>query len=168
MTPAIKLLEKAGVAHRVVSYEHDPAASSYGLEAVYALGLDPAAVFKTLLATVDGAETVVAVVPVAHQLDLKALARSAGGKKAAMTDPTQAQRLTGYVVGGISPLGQRKRLRTFIDSSAEVLEEVHVSGGRRGLEIVLAPADLAGLLDASFDRLAASTAHPNPIESNQP
>lgn len=157
MTPAIKLLEKAGIAHRVVSYEHDPATSSYGLEAVDALGLDPSSVFKTLLATVDGEETVVAVVPVANQLDLKALARSAGGKKAAMADPTNAQRLTGYVLGGISPLGQRKRLRTFIDQSAEDLDECHVSGGRRGLEIAIAPAALAEILSATFDQLAAPT-----------
>ena len=157
MTPAIKLLEKAGIAHQVVSYEHDPAAASYGNEAVDALGLDPASVFKTLLATIDGTETVVAVVPVAHQLDLKALAKSAGGKKAVMADPADAQRLTGYVLGGISPLGQRKRLRTFIDETAQHLAEVHVSGGRRGLEIALAPTALADQLGATFDQLAAQT-----------
>lgn len=157
MTPAIKLLEKAGITHRVVSYDHDPAASSYGLEAVDALGLDAGTVFKTLLAAVDGDETVVAVVPVANQLDLKALAKSAGGKKAAMADPESAKRLTGYVLGGISPLGQRKRLRTFIDRSAEDLDEIHVSGGRRGLEIAIAPAALAELLSATFHQLAAPT-----------
>ena len=123
------------------------------MEAVHALGLAPGTVFKTLLATVDG-ETVVAVVPADRRLDLKALARAAGGKKAAMADPERVERLTGYVVGGISPLGQRKRLKTFIDRSAADLDEMHVSGGRRGLEVRLAPTDLAELVDASFDPLA--------------
>ena len=150
MTPAISLLERQGVAHRVVAYEHDPSVGSYGLEAAEAMGLDPTAVFKTLLATVDGTDTVVAVVPVAHRLNLKALAKAAGGKKAVMTDPAVAERLTGYVVGGISPLGQRKRLTTFIDTSAQGLDEIHVSAGRRGLEVALAPADLAQVLNADF------------------
>lgn len=155
VTPAIKLLEKNGTPHRVVTYNHDPTAESYGLEAAEALGVDPERVFKTLLADLDGRETVVAVVPVAHRLDLKALARSAGAKKASMADPGQAERLTGYVVGGISPLGQRKRLRTFIDHSAAGLEEIHVSGGRRGLEIVLSPDALAALLQAETSRLTS-------------
>ncbi len=155
MTPAIELLERTGTAHRVVAYEHDPGHSSYGLEAVEALGLDPGRVFKTLLATVDGAETVVAVLPVDRQLDLKALARAAGAKKAVMADPAVAERLTGYVVGGISPLGQRRRLRTFIHDGAEALDEMHVSAGRRGLEVALAPDDLADLATASFHALAA-------------
>lgn len=155
MTPAIKLLERTGTEHRIVSYEHDPAADSYGLEAVDALGLDPAAVFKTLLAELDGRETVVAVVPVTARLDLKALARAAGAKKAAMAEPAAAERLTGYVVGGISPLGQKKRLRTFVDASAADLATMHVSGGRRGLEIELAPDALTDLLDASLHGLAA-------------
>ena len=154
MTPAIKLLEKAGVAHEVVSYDHDPAADSYGTEAATALGLDPAEVFKTLLATLEGGETVVAVVPVTGRLDLKALAKAAGVKKATMTDPALAERLTGYVVGGISPLGQRKQLRTFIDHSAETLATMHVSGGRRGLEIVLAPDVLADMAGAELVSLA--------------
>lgn len=156
MTPAIKLLERADVAHRVVTYSHDPTRDSYGTEAAEALGLSPDRVFKTLLATVDGAETVVAVLPVDRRLDLKALARAAGAKKAAMADPADAERLTGYVVGGISPLGQRKRLRTFIDTTATELDEVHVSGGRRGLEVAVDPADLASLLSASFDQLTAA------------
>lgn len=156
MTPAIELLERTGTAHRVVAYEHDPRHTSYGFEAVEALGLDPSGVFKTLLATVDGSETVVAVLPVGRQLDLKALARAAGAKKAAMADPAAAERLTGYVVGGISPLGQRRRLRTFIDDGAEGLDEMHVSAGRRGLEVALAPADLADLATGSFHTLAAA------------
>jgi Cys-tRNA(Pro)/Cys-tRNA(Cys) deacylase len=157
VTPAIKLLEKAGVDHEVVSYDHDPAAESYGIEAATALGVDPAQVFKTLLATLDGTETVVAVVPVTGRLDLKALAKAAGAKKAAMTDPGVAERLTGYVVGGISPLGQRKQLRTFVDRSAEELATMHVSAGRRGLEIVLAPDVLADMAGAALVSLAVTT-----------
>ncbi len=146
MTPATRELDRLGVTYRTVSYEHDPSASSYGAEAAEALGLDPDAVFKTLLAEVDGS-LVVACVPVTGTLDLKALARAAGGKRAVMADPSVAERTTGYVVGGISPLGQRKRLPTFIDELVELLDEVHVSGGRRGLGIVLAPADLVSSLD---------------------
>ncbi len=157
MTPAIKLLERTRTDHRVVTYEHDPRHESYGTEAADALGLDPAQVFKTLLATADGTETVVAVVPVDRRLDLKALARAAGAKKAAMADPGEAERLTGYVVGGISPLGQRKRLRTFVDATAEEQASIHVSGGRRGLEVVLAPGDLAELTGASFHPLTPAT-----------
>ncbi len=159
MTPAIKLLERRRIAHRVVTYEHDPKAESYGTEAAEALGLSPASVFKTLLADLDGApkgaETVVAIIPVAHRLDLKALARAAKAKKAAMADPSAAERLTGYVVGGISPLGQKKRLRTFVDASSARLDEIHVSGGRRGVEIALAPTALVELLGATVGPLVA-------------
>ncbi len=147
MTPATRELDRLGVSYRTVSYTHDPAAASYGTEAAVALGLDPDSVFKTLLAEVDGA-LVVACVPVTGMLDLKALARAAGGKKAVMADPSVAERTTGYVVGGISPLGQRKRLATYVDELVDVLDEVHVSGGRRGLEIALAPSDLITALDA--------------------
>ena len=156
MTPAVVLLEKAKISHEIHAYEHDPNADSFGLEAVDALGLEPATVFKTLLAVVDRSETVVAVVPVTNQLDLKALAKAAGGKKATMADPAEAERMTGYVVGGISPLGQRKRLRTFIDSSASELDLINVSAGRRGLEVRLAPEDLADLTDATFAPIAAA------------
>lgn len=155
MTPAIELLERTKTAHRVVTYDHDPRNDSYGTEAAEALGLDPDRVFKTLLATLDRTETVVAVVPVDRRLDLKALARAAGAKRATMADATDAERLTGYVVGGISPLGQRKRLRTFIDAAAEARDEIHVSGGRRGVEIAVAPTDLAELASASFHRLTS-------------
>ncbi|MDH4279803.1 MAG: Cys-tRNA(Pro) deacylase [Acidimicrobiia bacterium] len=155
MTPAVVMLEKAKVDHEVRAYDHDPNAESYGNEAVEALGLDPSTVFKTLLAVVDGSETVVAVVPVANRLDLKALAKTAGGKKATMADPADAERLTGYVVGGISPLGQRRKLRTFIDATAESLDHMHVSAGRRGLEVTLAPTELGRLLSAAFASIAA-------------
>ncbi|WCE08718.1 Cys-tRNA(Pro) deacylase [Pseudomonas sp. JBR1] len=150
MTPAIELLKKSQVPHEVLSYHHDPKAASYGLEAVEKLGLAAATVFKTLLAVSEKHELLVAIVPVAGTLDLKALAQAAGVKKLEMAKPDQAQRSTGYLVGGISPLGQKKRLRTFIDESAAELANIHVSAGRRGLEVALAPADLARLLDAPF------------------
>ncbi len=159
MTPAVKQLEMAKIPHEIQTYDHDPNAESFGLEAAEVLGLDPATVFKTLLAELDRSspkpETVVAIIPVTHMLDLKALARAAGAKKAAMADPADAERLTGYVVGGISPLGQRKRLRTFIDQSAADHDRINISGGRRGLEIRLDPDDLARLTNADFHPLAA-------------
>lgn len=135
---------KAGVTFTVHPYDHDPQTTSYGLEAVAALGVDPRRVFKTLLALVDGSPTV-AVVPVAGQLDLKALANAVGGKKAEMMDPAAAQRMTGYVVGGISPLGQRKRLTTIVDSTSVEFATVFVSGGKRGLDIELSAQELVRL-----------------------
>jgi Cys-tRNA(Pro)/Cys-tRNA(Cys) deacylase len=135
----------------VHAYDHDPAAVaaglSYGSEAALALGVDPAQVFKTLLASVDGALTV-AVLPVERRLDLKALAVAAGGKRAELANPADAERATGYVVGGISPLGQRRRLPTVVDSSATALPTMLVSAGRRGLDVGLAPADLLRLTGA--------------------
>jgi Cys-tRNA(Pro)/Cys-tRNA(Cys) deacylase len=156
-TPATKALVAAGVPHAVRPYEHDPRAHaeglSYGEEAALALGVEPARVFKTLLAEVDGALTV-AVVPVDGQLDLKALAAAVGGKKAAMAKPADAERATGYVVGGISPLGQRRRLPTVVDSSAASFETVFVSAGRRGVDVELAPADLIRLTSARYAPVA--------------
>ena len=149
------LLAKRKIAHQVHAYTHDPRATSYGLEAATALGIAPERCFKTLIADIDGALTV-AVVPVAGSLDLKALATAAGGKRAAMADPAAAERTTGYVRGGISPLGQRKRLPTYIDASAEPFDTVYVSAGRRGLEIELSPADLADLTSASFAPIASA------------
>ncbi len=146
MTPALDLLKNARAEHRVLSYEHDPKSASYGLEAAEKLGLDPQQVFKTLLACSEKGELLVAVVPVVGTLDLKALAHAAhaaGVKKCEMADPAAAQRATGYLVGGISPLGQKKRLRTFIDASAQQFDSIHVSAGRRGLEVELAAAVLA-------------------------
>ena len=151
-TPATVALERAGVAFTVHAYDHDPRSASYGLEAADALGLDPGAVFKTLLAEVDG-ELVVAVVPVSGQLDLKALASVLGGKRAAMADPAVAERTTGYVVGGISPIGQRRRLRTVVDETATTEPAVYVSGGRRGVDLGLDPADLVRVLDAQVARI---------------
>jgi Cys-tRNA(Pro)/Cys-tRNA(Cys) deacylase len=153
MTPATAVLRRAGVAHTVHTYD-STAAHGFGDEAAAALGQDPARVFKTLLATVDGALHV-AVVPVAHQLDLKALATAAGGKRAALAERDVAERATGYVRGGISPLGQRRRLPTVVDSGALDRETVFVSGGRRGLELELAPADLVRLTAATVAPIAA-------------
>ncbi|AYG46384.1 Cys-tRNA(Pro) deacylase [Pseudomonas sp. Leaf58] len=150
MTPALDLLKKHRAEHRVHSYEHDPKSASYGLEAAEKLGLDPQQVFKTLLASSEKGELLVAVVPVVGTLDLKALAHAAGVKKCEMADPAVAQRATGYLVGGISPLGQKKRLRTFIDDSAQHFATIHVSAGRRGLEVELAAAVLAEHTQGKF------------------
>ncbi len=146
-TPATVALTAAGTAFTVHAYEHDPAHPSYGEEAAQAMGVSPDRVFKTLVAEVDG-ELTVAVVPVAGSLDLKALAAAVGGKRAVMADPAAAERTTGYVRGGISPLGQRKRLRTVLDDSASAHATICVSAGRRGLEVELAPGDLAELTGA--------------------
>lgn len=154
MTPAVRALRRAGIDFELLEYAHDPAAPAYGEEAARALNLPPQAVFKTLLANIDGKRLVVALVPVTGSLDLKALARAAGGKKATMAEATAAERATGYVVGGISPLGQKQRLAMFIDASAEGLPRIHVSGGRRGLELALDPADLQRLTEARLAPLA--------------
>jgi Cys-tRNA(Pro)/Cys-tRNA(Cys) deacylase len=152
-TPATVALTEAGIAFSTHSYDHDPAASSYGLEAAHLLGLPPEQVFKTLLADVDG-ELVVGIVPVGGRLDLKALAAAVRGKKAEMADPKLAERATGYVVGGISPLGQRKRLRTVLDETAILYDTVYVSGGRRGFDLGLAPDDLLALTHGTAAAIA--------------
>lgn len=146
-TTATVLLSKNKVPHQVHEYAHDPRSASYGTEASELLGLPAERVFKTLVAEVDGSLTV-GVVPVSGQLDLKALAAAAGGKKAKMAEVAAAERATGYVAGGISPLGHRKRLRVVVDSSAVTHETIFCSAGRRGLEIELAAADLIHLADA--------------------
>lgn len=147
-TPAIHALLEAGVEHGVHEYHHDPSTElSYGMEAATALGIEPEQVFKTLCAEVDG-HLSVGIVPVVGKLDLKALAKALGGKRAEMAEPKHAERATGYVVGGISPLGQRTALPTAIDETVELFDEVYVSGGRRGLDISLAPADLIRLTSA--------------------
>ena len=150
MTPAVDLLKKVRAEHRIHSYEHDPKSASYGREAAEKLGLDPARVFKTLLASSEKGELLVAVVPVVGSLDLKALAQAAGVKKVEMADPAAAQRSTGYLLGGISPLGQKKRLRTFIDVTAQPLATIFVSAGRRGLEVELTALALAENTQATF------------------
>lgn len=152
-TPATLALARAGVAFEAREYTHDPRATSYGLEAAEALGADPARVLKTLLADVDG-RLVVGIVPVTGQLDLKALARAVGGRKAQLADPAAAERATGYVVGGISPLGQKRAHPTVLDVSALAHPTVLVSGGRRGLDVELAPADLVTLTSATTAAIA--------------
>ncbi|QYN34812.1 Cys-tRNA(Pro) deacylase [Pseudonocardia sp. DSM 110487] len=151
-TPATALLAKQQITHQVHTYDHG-AGQAYGPEAAERLGLDPERVFKTLVAEVDGALTV-SVVPVSATLDLKALAGAVGGKRARMADVAAAERATGYVAGGISPLGQRKRLTTVVDASAQRWETVFCSGGRRGLEIELAPTDLVRLCGATVAPIA--------------
>jgi Cys-tRNA(Pro)/Cys-tRNA(Cys) deacylase len=146
-TPATVALTKAGLSFTTHAYEHDPAAKSYGLEAADALGLEAAQVFKTLLVEVDG-KLAVGVVPVDKQLDLKAVAAALGGKRAAMADPAAAERITGYVVGGISPIGQKRPLPTVVDSTATDHDTVYVSGGRRGLDLGLSPANLIAITTA--------------------
>ena len=152
-TPATVALTRAGVHFTTHTYEHDPSAASYGMEAAALLGLDPAQVFKTLFVEVDG-RLVVGIVPVSGQLDLKAVAAAVGGKKATMADPAAAERATGYVVGGISPLGQKRAHPTVLDVSATTLETVYVSGGRRGLDIGLAPGDLVRMTEARTAAIA--------------
>lgn len=148
------MLRKAGAKHTLHPYEHDPRSTSYGEEAATALGVEPGRVFKTLVAAVDGALTV-GVVPVSGSLDLKALAGAVGGKRAAMADPAAAAKASGYVTGGISPLGLRSRLPVVVDASAAGWDTVYVSAGRRGLQVELAPADLVRLTAATLAPIAA-------------
>ncbi|MGB8021559.1 MAG: Cys-tRNA(Pro) deacylase [Candidatus Nanopelagicales bacterium] len=152
-TPATKVLADSGMAHVLRPYRHDPRSQSYGAEAAQELGVEPERVFKTLLADVDGA-LVVGVVPVNAQLDLKLLASAVGGKRAAMAEVARAERATGYVAGGISPLGQRNEHPTVIDDSALEHATVLVSGGRRGLDIELSPGNLITLTNARIAPIA--------------
>jgi Cys-tRNA(Pro)/Cys-tRNA(Cys) deacylase len=161
-TPATAALTAAGVPFVLHPYTHDPSAPSYGAEAAEALGIDPSRVFKTLMVDVEG-RLAVGIVPVSGSLDLKAMASALGAKKAAMADPAAAQRRTGYVLGGISPIGQRQPSPTVLDSTALGLDTILVSGGRRGLDIELAPADLARLtnaITAPISSLAAGSSQP--------
>lgn len=145
MTPAIKAAKKAKIKFEVHSYQHDANASSYGLEAVEKLNLAAEQVFKTLVLSLDNSQLVVAIVPVEHQVNVKMLAKAAGAKKAQMAKPEDVQRSSGYVLGGVSPLGQKKQLKTFLNSSAKAHDLIYVSAGRRGLEIALSPKDLLTL-----------------------
>jgi Cys-tRNA(Pro)/Cys-tRNA(Cys) deacylase len=147
VTPAVRALEAAGVSFSLHEYRHDPSAGAFGEEAASALGLDPDRVFKTLLVSADGA-LAVAIVPVKRRLSPKAVAAALGAKRVDLAAPADAQRITGYVVGGISPFGQRRALPTVIDETCEQHDAIFVSGGRRGLEVCVSPADLIRLLDA--------------------
>lgn len=149
MTPAIRLLQKQKIAHSVHEYHHDPDNTNFGLEASKKLGLSPDTVFKTLLVT-DGKAYFMAILPVCHLLNLKKMATAVGVKKLVMANPADAERLTGYIVGGISPIGQKKHLTTVTHSSAQTLDKMYASGGKRGLDIGVAPHDLANLLTAQF------------------
>lgn len=154
MTPAINLARKSGISHRVHEYSHDPSSESYGLEAAEKLGIAEDWVFKTLVVSLDNQRLAVAVVPVAAMLSMKLMAKAAGAKKAAMASPADVERSTGYVLGGVSPLGQKKKLQTVIDVSAQQHATVFVSAGRRGLEIELSPGDLLKLVNGSFAGIA--------------
>lgn len=150
----MRILETSGTAFTVHTYNHDPANTSYGEEAALVLDIDNTRVFKTLIAQLQDKRYVCAVVPVSSQLDLKALAKAAGGKSATMATVPDAERITGYIRGGISPIGQKKRLPMFIDASAQQFSTIYISGGQRGLDIELAPTDLRNLVDATFAHIA--------------
>lgn len=150
MTPAVNILKKKKIAYTLHRYQHDQNAQSYGLEAAEKLNLTPEQVFKTLVASLDTGELVVAIVPVTSMLNLKLLARACASKRCALAEKTLVEKTTGYVLGGISPLGQKKQLRTIIDSSAKQFKTIYVSAGRRGLEIEMNPLDLAHLTRGSF------------------
>jgi len=154
MTPAIRAAEKAKIKFEIREYRHDRRAESYGLEAAAALGVPVEHVFKTLIVKLDTRELVAALVPVHKSLDLKMLASVLGVKKVEMVEVTEAERVTGYVTGGISPLGQRKQLRTVVDTSILYLERVFVSAGRRGMDIALHPSDLLHLCGATTAPIA--------------
>ncbi len=154
-TRATAALTKADIDFTVHEFEHDQAAESYGLEAAYALEVPPAQVFKTLVAEVDG-ELVVAIVPVDRRLKLKALSAAVGGRKAVLAEADRAERATGYVLGGISPIGMKQHLPTVLDVSATELDRIYVSGGRRGLELELAPSDLVAYAKARLAPIARS------------
>ena len=150
MTPGINVAKKAKIAYTIHEYFHDPASESYGLEAAEKMGVPAERVFKTLVVSLDNKDLAVAVVPVSSMLSMKLIAKAAGSKKAVMAAASDVERSTGYVLGGVSPLGQKKRLKTVIDASAESFPTIFVSAGRRGLEIELNPHDLRNLTNGTF------------------
>lgn len=160
MTPAVDQARQAKIVFTLHEYEHDPGSDSWGLEAARKTGVSAERVFKTLVAELGSGDLAVAIIPVAERLNLKLLAKASGAKKAAMAEPVAVERSTGYVLGGVSPLGQKKRLPTLIDTSAEAFASIFVSAGRRGLEIELRPADLAQLTRARFAPLCRQDRRP--------
>ncbi len=158
MTPAVNVLNKNKISHSLHEYSHDTASESYGLEAVEKLGINANRVFKTLVVSLTNKELAkelaVAVIPVSSKLSMKDMAKACGAKKAIMAEPNEVSRVTGYVLGGVSPLGQKRALKTIIDSSAMDLTRIFISAGRRGLEIEMSPADLAKVTLASFDQVS--------------
>ena len=155
MTPAINLLKKNKCEFKIHKYDHDPACENYGEEAALKLGLDENQVFKTLLVELSPKELAVAVLPVSKQLSLKEVANAFKAKKAVMANKQEAQKVTGYLLGGISPLGQKKRLKTILDESAKSYDTIFVSGGKRGLDIEVKPQDLIKLLNANYYKVTA-------------
>lgn len=155
MTPAVNIAKKAKIPYTLHSYTHDPASASYGEEASEKLGIQADRVFKTLVAQIDSRELVVAVIPVSSMLSMKQIAKASGGKKAEMAKGADVERSSGYILGGVSPLGQKKRLRTFIDETVENFPTIYVSAGRRGLEIELSGEDLAKITDGKMVALCA-------------
>jgi Cys-tRNA(Pro)/Cys-tRNA(Cys) deacylase len=150
MTPGILVAKKAKISYIIHEYAHNPATESYGSEAAEKMGVPEARVFKTLVVNLDNRELVVGVIPVSSMLSMKLIAKAAGAKKANMAAAADVERSTGYVLGGVSPLGQKKRIKTFIDASAQHFSSVYVSAGRRGLEIELHPNDLKNLTNGIF------------------
>ncbi|MBT4285779.1 MAG: Cys-tRNA(Pro) deacylase [Deltaproteobacteria bacterium] len=153
MTPAIDCAKRVGINFNIHEYDHDPTADSYGEEAVLKMGLDSGIVFKTLIVTTSDKQLLVAILPVAKQLNLKRFAKAVGMKKVVMAEKKSIENTTGYIPGGISPIGQKKQLSTVIDQSATQLEMIYVSAGRRGLQIELSPNDLIALTDGKFEKI---------------
>ncbi|SLM31560.1 conserved hypothetical protein [Desulfamplus magnetovallimortis] len=150
MTPAVKFAKKAKIPFEIHKYSHDPSSGAYGLEAAQKMGVDQSRVFKTLVVNFDGQRLAVGIVPVSLKLDMKLMAKAAGAKKAVMADGADVERSTGYVLGGVSPLGQKRRLLTILDISAKEFPTIYVSAGRRGLEIELDPEDLIRLVNGEY------------------
>ena len=150
MTPGINIAKKAKITYKIHEYSHDPSSESYGAEAAEKMGVPEERVFKTLVVSLDSKDLAVGVVPVSAMLNMKLIAKAAGAKKAGMAAASEVERSTGYVLGGVSPLGQKKRLKTIIDASAESFPTIYVSAGRRGLEIELSPNDLGNLTNGTF------------------
>jgi len=155
MTPAINALKKIKVDFSIHEYDHDPANLNYGTEAAQKLGIDAQQVFKTLVVRLDSGQFVVGIVPVSSKLNMKSIAKAAGAKKASMAEATDVERITGYVLGGVSPLGQRKQLLTFLDSSADKFSTIYISAGRRGLDVQIKPADLLTVTRGKYAELKA-------------